>query len=117
MNKYIQFVRPFIIVNFSMKMSKNLLLLFVFSLFLLLGSGCHTHRHYPQYHKKGMIITSKPNGKVPPGQVKKMTGDRSAKAYAPGQNKNSKAYSKGSGKSGKYEKNKPHKYNKGSKRR
>lgn len=27
------------------------------------------------------------SGKVPPGQVKKMTGSKSAKPYAPGQNK------------------------------
>lgn len=28
------------------------------------------------------------SGKVPPGQVKKATGAKSAKPYAPGQNKN-----------------------------
>jgi len=28
------------------------------------------------------------SGKVPPGQVKKATGSKSAKPYAPGQNKN-----------------------------
>lgn len=100
-----------------MRISKNILLLLVLSLFILLGSGCRVHRHYPQYHKKGMIITSRPNGKVPPGQVKKMTGDKSAKAYTPGHNKGSKAYAKGSKKSGPPAKNKPHKYNKGNKRR
>ncbi len=40
----------------------------------LLLSGCSAHIH-----------TS--SGKVPPGQAKKMTGDKSAKAYAPGQQK------------------------------
>ena len=30
---------------------------------------------------------TKSNGKVPPGQVKKVTGEKSAKAYAPGQQK------------------------------
>jgi hypothetical protein len=30
---------------------------------------------------------TKSNGKVPPGQVKKVTGEKSAKSYAPGQQK------------------------------
>ncbi|MFC5682154.1 hypothetical protein ACYE2N_10175 [Flavobacterium sp. MAHUQ-51] len=30
---------------------------------------------------------SNPSGKIPPGQAKKMTGSKSAKYYAPGQNK------------------------------
>jgi len=32
-------------------------------------------------------VMTKSNGKVPPGQVKKATGAKSAKAYAPGQQK------------------------------
>jgi hypothetical protein len=32
-------------------------------------------------------VHSTGNGKIPPGQAKKMTGDKSAKAYAPGQQK------------------------------
>jgi len=37
----------------------------------------HTHTHAPA-----------PSGKkIPPGQAKKMNGDKSAKAYAPGQQK------------------------------
>ncbi|MBO9699950.1 MAG: hypothetical protein J7604_07050 [Sporocytophaga sp.] len=31
------------------------------------------------------VVLTKPNGKVPPGQMKKYTGAKSAKAYAPGQ--------------------------------
>jgi hypothetical protein len=31
-----------------------------------------------------------PSGKVPPGQAKKATGSKSAKAYAPGQQKKNK---------------------------
>ena len=31
--------------------------------------------------------TTYPSGKVPPGQAKKMTGSKSAKPYAPGQQK------------------------------
>lgn len=111
-----------------MKTSKNTLLLLIFSLFILLGSGCRVHRHNPQYHKKGMIISTRPSGKMPPGQMKKMMGDKSAKAYAPGQNKgakihgggpdkNVKAHGRGAENSGNYAKNKPHKYNKGNKRR
>jgi hypothetical protein len=71
-----------------MKAKRNLLILLVFSLFLMVGTGCHVH--HPRYHKKGMIISTRPNGKVPPGQMKKVTGAQSAKAYAPGQNKSSK---------------------------
>ena len=34
--------------------------------------------------------TPTPSGKVPPGQAKKATGSKSAKAYAPGQQKKKK---------------------------
>ncbi|HET6557072.1 MAG TPA: hypothetical protein VFG54_07130 [Prolixibacteraceae bacterium] len=76
---------------------RNLVILLVFYFFLVFASSCRVH--HPQYHKKGMIITSKPTGKLPPGQVKKEMGAKSAKAYAPGQNKSSK------GKDPKYKKN------------
>ncbi|WP_433829509.1 hypothetical protein [Flavobacterium anhuiense] len=48
-------------------------------LFLLLSViSCSTHVHN----------SGRPNsGKIPPGQAKKMNGDKSAKAYAPGQQK------------------------------
>lgn len=36
-------------------------------------------------------VNLNPNGDVPPGQMKKITGAKSAKKYAPGQNKASKA--------------------------
>ena len=71
-----------------MKTKKHLLVLLVLSAFLLFGTGCVVH--YPTYHKKGVIISTKPNGKIPPGQMKKMTGEKSAKAYAPGQQKKHK---------------------------
>ncbi|MGE5448829.1 MAG: hypothetical protein ACM3PR_10720 [Bacteroidales bacterium] len=100
-----------------MKTSKNTLLLLIFSLFILLGTGCSVHRHSPQYHKKGMIISSRPSGKMPPGQMKKMMGEKSAKAYSPGHNKSASIHGNGPDKSRDYGKNKPHKYNKGNKRR
>jgi hypothetical protein len=34
-----------------------------------------------------VIINPRPSGKVPPGQMKKATGSKSAKPYAPGQQK------------------------------
>jgi hypothetical protein len=34
-----------------------------------------------------VMVKTNPNGKVPPGQMKKATGARSAKSYAPGQQK------------------------------
>ena len=49
-------------------------------LFLVLSViSCTTHTHT---HTRA--TTTK---KVPPGQAKKMSGDKSAKAYAPGQQK------------------------------
>ncbi len=33
---------------------------------------------------------TKANGDIPPGQMKKLTGEKSAKAYAPGQQKTKK---------------------------
>jgi len=71
-----------------MKTKKNILLLLVLSAFLLMGTGCRVY--HPKYHKKGMIISTQPQGKVAPGQMKKMTGAKSAKAYAPGQQKKHK---------------------------
>ncbi|MBJ2125837.1 hypothetical protein [Flavobacterium sp. IB48] len=50
-------------------------------LFLVLSViSCSTHTHTQ--------TTPAPSGKkIPPGQAKKMNGDKSAKAYAPGQQK------------------------------
>ncbi|TDP01294.1 hypothetical protein [Flavobacterium sp. 245] len=49
-------------------------------LFLVLSViSCSTH-----VHTNGPAPTTK---KVPPGQAKKMSGSKSAKAYAPGQQK------------------------------
>lgn len=50
-------------------------------LFLVLSViSCSTHTHV---HNRPA-----PSGKkIPPGQAKKMNGDKSAKAYAPGQQK------------------------------
>lgn len=41
----------------------------------LIGSGCNS------------VVHVNSSGKVPPGQMKKMTGSQSAKPYAPGQQK------------------------------
>lgn len=76
---------------------RNLVILLILYFFLMFASSCRVS--HPQYHKKGMIITTKPTGKLPPGQLKKQMGTQSAKAYAPGQNKGSK------GKDPKYKKN------------
>ena len=54
--------------------SRNLILVFVAMVIAL--SSC-----------KVTPAMTKSNGKVPPGQVKKVTGEKSAKAYAPGQQK------------------------------
>lgn len=55
------------------------ILIFVAALFAFGASSC--------------IVTRVPahrNGNVPPGQMKKITGSKSAKQYAPGQQKNKK---------------------------
>ncbi|MNE32170.1 hypothetical protein D3C80_1257680 [compost metagenome] len=49
-------------------------------LFLVLSVvSCSTHVHTHSHPTSGK--------KIPPGQAKKMNGDQSAKAYAPGQQK------------------------------
>lgn len=48
--------------------------LFVTCLLLLFVTSCGVH-------------TSSNSGKIPPGQAKKISGDKSAKKYAPGQQK------------------------------
>ncbi|MDP2338072.1 MAG: hypothetical protein Q8N05_16825 [Bacteroidota bacterium] len=71
-----------------MKTKKHLLILLLLSVFLIFGTGC-TIIH-PQHRSRGVIIHSNPSGRIPPGQMKKMTGEKSAKQYAPGQVKKHK---------------------------
>jgi hypothetical protein len=73
-----------------MKTKKHLLILFLVSVFLIIGNSCTVVR--PQYHhpSRTVIVHPNPSGKVPPGQMKKMTGEKSAKHYAPGQKKKHK---------------------------
>lgn len=44
--------------------------------------SCSTH-----VHSSPSNISNSSNKKIPPGQAKKMSGSKSAKAYAPGQQK------------------------------
>lgn len=75
-----------------MKTKNPFLILVLLIAFLISGSGCRVI--YPQYREKTITISTNPSGKVPPGQMKKMTGEKSAKNYAPGQVKkrNKKKY-------------------------
>jgi hypothetical protein len=68
-----------------MKTRKSFLILFLFALFLIFGTGCTIIRPGYHYPSRTVIIQTNPNGKVPPGQMKKATGAKSAKQYAPGQ--------------------------------
>lgn len=71
-----------------MKIKSLLFILILIAIFLIPAAGCkvvHPHRH-----SKSVIFQPNPGGKVPPGQVKKATGAKSAKQYAPGQNKKKK---------------------------
>lgn len=52
------------------------ILVLLFLLLSVISCSTHTHTH-----------TTTTTKKVPPGQAKKMNGDKSAKAYAPGQQK------------------------------
>jgi len=54
-------------------------LVFVLALLLVAGSSC--------YHRKVIIVNNHPGQRLPPGQAKKLTGEKSARAYAPGQQK------------------------------
>jgi hypothetical protein len=58
------------------------------SAFLIMGTGCRVQQK--RYIIKGQIVSSPPAKKAPPGQLKKATGTKSAKDYAPGQTKKRK---------------------------
>jgi hypothetical protein len=57
------------------KFFKNLFITLLLTLFIT-SCSVHTVHH-----------SSSNSGKIPPGQAKKMSGSKSAKAYAPGQQK------------------------------
>lgn len=62
----------------NMKTSKYtkvavIIMVILFVVISVISCSVHTHSHS--------------SGKVPPGQAKKMSGSKSAKAYAPGQQK------------------------------
>ena len=72
-----------------MKTKISIFTILLVAIFLVSATGCrvvHPHRH----RTKTVIIAPNPSGNVPPGQVKKATGAKSAKEYAPGQNKKKK---------------------------
>lgn len=52
-------------------------------LLLSVSSSCHTTR----VHASSKKIHTNAKGEMPPGQKKKITGEKSAKKYAPGQKK------------------------------
>jgi hypothetical protein len=74
--------------NKSMKTKNQFLIPFLVSLFLIFGSSCMVI--HPQHRSRTMVIHEHHSGKIPPGQMKKMTGEKSAKHYAPGHAKKHK---------------------------
>lgn len=52
----------------------------------ILVSSCSVHTHSNRSHKRGVRSAKS----IPPGQHKKMHGDKSARDYAPGQQKGKK---------------------------
>ncbi len=67
-----------------LKTKKTCFIVILLAAFLLTGSSCHVI--YPQHHSKQQVH-SNAKGDIPPGQKKKMSGEKSAKQYAPGQEK------------------------------
>jgi outer membrane protein assembly factor BamE (lipoprotein component of BamABCDE complex) len=68
--------------------TKSLFLVIILAVAIFaISPGCKV---YHPKHKSGTVVAPNENGKVPPGQVKKATGEKSAKEYAPGQNKEKK---------------------------
>lgn len=65
-----------------MKLKSIMLLLLVT---MLTFSSCRTI-----FIAKNQPVKTNANGDIPPGQMKKLTGEKSAKAYAPGQQKKEK---------------------------
>lgn len=77
----------------KMKTRKPVFVLVLIAAFLLSVTSCgviRTQNHRP----RTVVIHPNPSGKIPPGQMKKATGAKSAKAYAPGQNKPHKSKGK-----------------------
>lgn len=71
-----------------MKNQKLIFTIISIIIITLFSSGCQMiHSHH---RSNTVIIQSNPNGKIPPGQLKKVTREKSAKKYAPGQNKKPK---------------------------
>ncbi len=61
-------------------------------LLAIAAMSCKTSRQSPRESQPPVVVNSKKtvtvsNEKLPPGQAKKIYGDKSAKAYAPGQQK------------------------------
>lgn len=71
-----------------MKTKNSIFTLILITIFLASATSCRVV--FPHRHSKSVIVEPTPSGKVPPGQIKKATGAKSAKAYAPGQNKKRK---------------------------
>ena len=71
-----------------MKNQKLFFTIISIAIIALFSSGCRVIHSHPRSNT--VIIKQNPNGKIPPGQLKKVTGEKSAKKYAPGQNKKSK---------------------------
>ncbi|HAQ20799.1 MAG TPA: hypothetical protein DCR40_16435 [Prolixibacteraceae bacterium] len=68
-----------------MKTKKQFLILLLISVFLILGASCKIARVGYYHPTRTVILQTNPNGKMPPGHMKKATGAKSAKQYAPGQ--------------------------------
>lgn len=62
------------------------------AVFLVSVTSCRVFRLHE--HRKVVVVNPNSNGVIPPGQLKKATGAKSAKEYAPGQNKPLKAKGK-----------------------
>ncbi len=67
-----------------MKSKKHIFATLLVSALLIASTSCRTVI-IPVHNRK--VVHTNAHGKVPPGQMKKVTGEKSAKRYAPGQRK------------------------------
>ncbi len=78
----------------KMKARKSLFIIVLIAVFLVSSTSCRVFRPHYHHPSRTVIISTNPSGKIPPGQMKKATGAKSAKEYAPGQNKPNKGKGK-----------------------
>lgn len=68
-----------------MKTKKLFLVLLLFSVFLIVGPGCKVFQHHNR--SNGELISTKPHGRLAPGEIDDMSGSRNENPNAPKKDK------------------------------